>query len=81
MKEKNNQTKHGLPAFASFFIPGLGQAIKGHVIKAALFLVIAFCAYLSMLVLIGFIAVPVTHVLSACDAYNSNTDKIQIVGD
>lgn len=29
-----NTTKHGIPALLSFFIPGLGQLIKGHFIKA-----------------------------------------------
>jgi hypothetical protein len=26
--------KHGIPALFSFFIPGLGQLVKGHLFKA-----------------------------------------------
>ena len=29
-----NSTKHGVPALLSFFVPGLGQLIKGHFVKA-----------------------------------------------
>ena len=75
-----NHTKHGFPAFLSLLIPGLGQAVKGHISKFVIFLIIAFLAYLSIFILVGFIAVPITHILSAMDAYNSNSDVIQIVG-
>ena len=30
----DNNTKHGVPTLLSFFIPGLGQLIKGHFLKA-----------------------------------------------
>ena len=35
MPAKKNQ-KHGFPALLSFFFPGLGQLIKGHIVKAIL---------------------------------------------
>lgn len=39
MALKKNQ-KHGVPALFSFFFPGLGQLIKGHIVKAILIWVV-----------------------------------------
>jgi hypothetical protein len=36
METKNPNQKHGFPAFVSFFLPGIGQLIKGHIGKCFL---------------------------------------------
>jgi len=44
---KRARMRHGVPALLSFFIPGLGQVIKGDVLKGIIvFLVSAFCWFL-----------------------------------
>lgn len=61
--------KYGVPALISFFIPGLGQVIKGHVIKGILIWLIGG--------LVGFllfwtVIIPfVIWVWNVYDAYNS----------
>ena len=59
--------KHGVPAIFSFFIPGLGQLIKGHIGKALL----AFFG-----VIIGFFLLIIPGIFvwlwNIYDAYNSN---------
>ncbi len=76
----NNQ-KHGVPALMSFFIIGLGQAVKGHWGKALGFffgfilLFIFFSASLitisplSFFIIIGMVF---TWIYNVYDAYNSN---------
>ena len=63
--------KHGIPALFSFFIPGLGQAIKGDGVKAVVFFIAAIVAWFTILLLIGLILVPVVHIVAAADAYSS----------
>jgi TM2 domain-containing membrane protein YozV len=62
---------HGVPALFSFFIPGLGQLVKGHVSKAvgiwAALLVSAFMSVIGIGFLIGF----VVWIAQIYDAYNS----------
>ena len=70
------EQKHGIPALASFFVPGLGQAIKGHWLKAVIQLIAFWCAVISMFVLIGFLLMPVVWVIGIYDAYNSNSEKL-----
>ena len=64
--------KHGFPAILSFFIPGLGQIVKGDFRKGILFFLGIAASYLLMLVLIGFISLPILFVWNVYDAYNSN---------
>ena len=69
--------KHPLPAFISFFIPGLGQLVKGHIFKG-LFIWVGGIAIWVLSILIGFFVwwmflVPVVFwIWNVSDAYNSN---------
>ena len=62
---------HGVPALFSFFIPGLGQLVKGHVSKAvriwAALLLSAFMSVIGIGFLIGF----VVWIAQIYDAYNA----------
>jgi TM2 domain-containing membrane protein YozV len=59
--------KHGVPAIMSFFIPGLGQLIKGQPLKGLLF-------FLGVCVGLAFFIIPGVFIWlwSIIDAYNSN---------
>jgi len=81
-----NDKKHGVPALISFFIPGLGQVIKGHIAKAFVFWLLLFGAVKLIiyaisgeagensqpLAILGLIALPVVFVWNVYDAYNAN---------
>ncbi|MEI7596638.1 MAG: hypothetical protein WCK02_12885 [Bacteroidota bacterium] len=61
---------HGLPALLSFFIPGLGQLIKGHIIKALLIWFVggAVAFFLFWTAIVPF----AIWAWNVYDAYNSN---------
>ena len=62
--------KHGIPALISFFIPGLGQLIKGHFIKG---IMIWIFGGLAAIFLGWTVIVPVAiWVWNIYDAYNAN---------
>jgi TM2 domain-containing membrane protein YozV len=61
----NSNQKHGVPALLSFFIPGLGQIIKGQVGKGIL---IFFGVGLGMLLVIPGI---ILWIWQIADAYNN----------
>ena len=63
-----NQT-HGVPALLSFFVPGLGQLVKGQVGKAILFFIGAIICAILMFVLIGIILYPLLWLYNIYDAY------------
>lgn len=67
-----HHTKHGLPAVLSLIIPGLGQLIKGHVIKGILIFIFMAISSALMWVVIGFITTPILYLWNVYDAYNSN---------
>ncbi len=73
--------KHGVPALLSVFVPGLGQLVKGDILKGLVFMflfvllpvllmggVIARSPVLSR---ISFLAAPVLYVYNIYDAYNN----------
>jgi hypothetical protein len=71
------QPHHGVPAVMSFFIPGLGQLVKGHVGKGLGTWAAMFCAAgAGFFVGYTFLAMPVIWVWSIYDAYKSNTPKL-----
>jgi len=72
--ENLEKQKFGVPALLSFFVPGLGQLIKGQILKAILIWIVGGA--------IGFlffwtIVVPFAiWVWNIYDAYNSNTNRL-----
>ncbi len=62
--------KHGVPALVSFFIPGLGQLIKGQFLKGFLIWVVGglLCFFLWWTFIIPF----AIWAWNVYDAYNSN---------
>ncbi|MGB9939008.1 hypothetical protein [Methanosarcina sp.] len=62
---------HGVPALFSFFIPGLGQLVKGDLSKAVgIWAALAFCLFMSI-VGIGFLMGLVVWIAQVYDAYNA----------
>lgn len=66
---QNNRAyqKHGLPALLSFFIPGLGQMVKGQVLKGIFVLFMTIFGF-ALFIIPGFII----WIWQIMDAYNSN---------
>jgi len=59
-----------MPALLSFFIPGLGQMIKGEIAKG-IFILIGFWISVAMtFILVGFITTPILYIWQIADAYN-----------
>jgi TM2 domain-containing membrane protein YozV len=66
------EQKHGMPALLSFFIPGFGQLIKGHVIKGILIFIGMIISIILIFMIIGIITTPILWIWNIYDAYNSN---------
>jgi TM2 domain-containing membrane protein YozV len=64
----NNKT-YGFPAIVSFFLPGVGQLIKGHILKGLMIIFIGWTvsALLSWTIIVPFII----WVWNVYDAYNA----------
>ena len=62
--------KHGVPAVLSFFLPGLGQMVKGEVGKGILIFIGFWISVAMFAILIGFITTPILYVWQIMDAYN-----------
>jgi len=74
MKETENKKlkqKHGVPTIISFFIPGLGQLIKGQILKAILIWIGMVVFGILSLVLIGIPLLIILYLWQLYDAYNS----------
>lgn len=63
--------KHGVPAIVSFFLPGVGQIIKGHIMKGILIWIIG--GLVSVFLFWTIIAPAIVWVWNVYDAYNSNS--------
>ena len=73
--------KHGVPALLSVFVPGLGQLVKGDILKGLLFMF--FFVLFPVIVLGGVVArspfftfftffgAPVIYIYNLYDAYNN----------
>jgi len=61
---------YGVPAILSFFIPGLGQMIKGEVGKGILIFIGFWISVGLFAILIGFITTPILYFWQIIDAYN-----------
>lgn len=70
--KSDNTQKHGVPTLISFFVPGVGQLIKGHIMKAIGIWVIG--GLVGFFLWWTFIAPFIVWVWNVYDAYNSNSD-------
>lgn len=52
LEPRQTSSKHGFPALLSFFLPGIGQIIKGHIVKGLSISI--SCIILFFLSFIGF---------------------------
>ncbi|QLC50060.1 hypothetical protein HWN40_07300 [Methanolobus zinderi] len=66
----SDNKKHGVPALLSFFLPGLGQLVKGQIFKAIGIWVGLFVSGLLTFLVIGFITAPLIWLWQIFDAYN-----------
>ena len=62
--------KHGIPALISFFIPGLGQIIKGDILKGILIWVLG--GVITFFLWWTFIVPFIIWAWNVYDAYNAN---------
>jgi TM2 domain-containing membrane protein YozV len=63
--------RHGVPALMSFFIPGLGQLIKGHFLKGVFVWVGLGVSILLISAGIGLVTTPLVWIWQLYDAYRS----------
>ncbi|MDY0387749.1 MAG: hypothetical protein RBT65_11645 [Methanolobus sp.] len=63
--------KYGVPALLSFFIPGLGQIIKGELFKAIGIWVVLVICFILELILIGYLLGAIVWIWQVYDAYNN----------
>jgi len=61
----------GLALAASFLVPGLGQLINGDIAKGVVFFVAYVVGIVAVIVLVGFLIVPVVWIWAMVDAYSS----------
>lgn len=73
-KKVENTQKHGVPTLISFFVPGVGQLIKGHTIKAIAIWIIG--GLVGFFLWWTFVAPFIVWVWNIYDAYNSNSDWV-----
>jgi len=64
--------KHGVPALLSFFIPGLGQLVKGHIGKGVIVFFGMMASVALMYAAVGFVTTPIVWVWQIYDAYTAN---------
>jgi TM2 domain-containing membrane protein YozV len=57
-----------LAAICSFFIPGLGQLVQGRIIPAILFFLAMAISWGLVVVLIGWLLVPIVYIWCVIDA-------------
>lgn len=68
--------KYGLPALLSFFIPGLGQMVKGQVGKGILIITVWLLSFILIITIVGAIVPLIIYIWQIADAYNDNPNKI-----
>ncbi len=57
-----------LAAICNVFIPGLGQLVQGRLLAALLFFVGAGIAYATIIIVIGYVLVPIVYLWAIIDA-------------
>ena len=70
-----DEQKYVFPAALSFIVPGLGlgQFVKGHVLKGIAVIIGSIISFFLSFILIGFLTGFIVWVWSIYDAYNSNS--------
>jgi len=63
--------KHGVPALLSFFLPGLGQLVKGSVLRGIIVFVAMCLAVAAMGIVVGFVIAPILWLWQLYDAYTA----------
>jgi len=74
MVKAKESKKYGVPAILSFLFPGLGQIVKGEVMKGIGFIFAAIISVVLMFVVIGFVIYPIVWIYGVYDAYNAQVD-------
>jgi TM2 domain-containing membrane protein YozV len=73
------EANHGVPALLSFFMPGLGQLVKGPVGKGlGTWAAMACAGVAGFFVGYTFLALPAIWIWGIYDAYKSNTPKLGV---
>ena len=67
--------KYGMPALLSFFIPGLGQIVKGQVGKGIGIFLGYFFSWILIITIIGAVVPLIIWIWQIYDAYNSPASK------
>jgi TM2 domain-containing membrane protein YozV len=70
--ERRNQ-RHGIPALLSFFIPGLGQLVKGQFLKGVGVFVGTGISIALIYMMIGIVTTPLLWIWQLYDAYRRQT--------
>ncbi len=70
----NTKERYGVPALLSFLIPGLGQIVKGHILRGILFFIVMVFSVISIIFFVGLITTPIIFVWNVYDAYNSQVE-------
>lgn len=67
--------KYGVPALLSFFLPGLGQLVKGQIGKGIGIFIGWFFSFILILTIIGAVVPLIIWIWQIIDAYNSPATK------
>jgi len=65
------EKRHGVPALLSFFIPGLGQLVKGDLLTTALVFVGGIFGAVLLAAGVGFVILPIVWIWNIYDAYTA----------
>ncbi len=71
MSTMTEKKTYGIPALLSFFVPGLGQIIKGEFFKALGIWAALAISWVLSFVIIGLITGPIIWLWQIYDAYNN----------
>lgn len=67
--ERLKTARHGTPALLSFFIPGLGQMMKGQLLLGVMVMIGMFVSALLCFAYVGFLLMPALWIWQLHDAY------------
>lgn len=70
--QRSSTQKYGVPAILSFFLPGLGQLVKGQVGKGIGIFFGFLLSFILVITIVGAVVPLIIWVWQIVDAYNSN---------